>query len=86
MIVMMIIAVLASISLPVYQDYVAKSLATAGLADIRPGKTGVEEAYANGTESLVDAAYVGLGNTFRCTGVSAMAAETNALRSVLSGT
>jgi len=43
MIVVAIIAILAAIALPAYQNYVAKSQATAGLADIRGGVTAYEE-------------------------------------------
>ncbi|KAF1014545.1 MAG: Fimbrial protein [Stenotrophomonas maltophilia] len=42
MIVVAIIAILAAIALPVYQDYVAKSQVTAALAEITPGKTQFE--------------------------------------------
>ena len=42
MIVVAIIAILAAIALPAYQNYVAKSQATAGLADVRGGLTGFE--------------------------------------------
>src|SRR5690606_39244347 len=44
MIVVAIIAILAAIALPAYQNYVAKSQVTAGLADIRGGVTAFEEA------------------------------------------
>lgn len=73
LIVVAIIAILATIALPAYQDYVAKVQATAGLADIRPGKTTIEDAFANNNEALVDASYVGLQDTARCTGVTATA-------------
>ena len=39
MIVVAIIAVLAAIAIPAYQDYVARSQLTGGLADITGGKT-----------------------------------------------
>jgi type IV pilus assembly protein PilA len=39
MIVVAIIAILAAIALPAYQNYVAKSQSTSGLADIRGGVT-----------------------------------------------
>lgn len=39
MIVVAIIAILAAIALPAYQDYVAKSQVTAGLADVSGGRT-----------------------------------------------
>ena len=73
MIVVAIIAILAAIALPAYQDYVAKAQATSGLADIRPGKTGVEQAVAESNEALVDVAYLGIHDTERCTGVTATA-------------
>ena len=42
MIVVAIIGILAAISLPAYQDYMARSQITAGLAEIRGGKTAFE--------------------------------------------
>ncbi|AIC10853.1 pilin [Xylella fastidiosa] len=42
MIVIAIIAILAAIALPMYQNYVAKSQVTAGLAEITPGKAQAE--------------------------------------------
>jgi len=62
MIVVAIIAVLASIAIPAYQDYVAKTQATAALAEIAPGKNGVESALATGNAALVSATYVGLSS------------------------
>jgi type IV pilus assembly protein PilA len=57
MIVVAIIAILAAIALPAYQDYVARSQITAGLADITGGKTLFEsQVIASGatTFSLAD--------------------------------
>ncbi len=48
MIVVAIIAILAAIALPAYQNYVAKSQATSGLADIRGGVTAYEEGIQSG--------------------------------------
>ena len=42
MIVVAIIGILAAIAIPAYQDYIAKSQATSGLAEIAPGKTQYE--------------------------------------------
>lgn len=51
MIVVAIIAILAAIALPAYQNYVAKSQVTAGLADIRGGITAYEEGIQSGTQT-----------------------------------
>ena len=68
MIVVAIIAILAAIALPAYQNYVAKSQATAGLADIRGGVTAFEEGIQSGTrEDDPDATALGLAEeTPRC--------------------
>ena len=49
MIVVAIIAILAAIALPAYQDYIARSQVTTGLADIRGGVTAFEERIQRGT-------------------------------------
>ncbi|HBK46864.1 MAG TPA: prepilin-type cleavage/methylation domain-containing protein [Xanthomonadaceae bacterium] len=69
MIVVAIIAILAAIALPAYQNYVAKSQVTAGLADIRGGVTAYEEGIQSGsTEDPTNPAVLGLtGSTPRCT-------------------
>ncbi|MEN1926177.1 pilin [Luteimonas qiangzhengi] len=68
MIVVAIIAILAAIALPAYQNYVAKSQATAGLADIRGGVTAFEEGIQAGTQTgAVTAEDIGLlDETERC--------------------
>ena len=73
MIVVAIIAILAAIALPAYQNYVAKSQATAGLADIRGGVTAFEEGIQSGERGAVAAtnADVGLAATTpRCSAVT----------------
>ena len=69
MIVVAIIAILAAIALPAYQNYVAKSQATAGLADIRGGITAFEEGIQSGARTDdVDNEAIGLAEeTPRCT-------------------
>jgi type IV pilus assembly protein PilA len=52
MIVIAIIGILAAIAIPAYQDYVAKSKATAAYADIAGGKAGYEFAVVEGVETL----------------------------------
>ena len=48
MIVVAIIGILAAVAIPAYQDYIAKSKATAAYADIAAGKTGYEMAVVEG--------------------------------------
>ena len=69
MIVVAIIAILAAIALPAYQNYVAKSQSTSGLADIRGGVTAFEEGIQSGERVGAAAnADIGLSNTTpRCT-------------------
>jgi len=63
-----IIAILAAIALPAYQNYVAKSQVTAGLADIRGGVTAFEEAIQSGKSGTATLDDLGLQqNTARCT-------------------
>lgn len=67
MIVVAIIAILAAIALPAYQDYVARSQVTAGLADIRGGVTAFEELINVGSSGTATPAAIGLqGTTPRC--------------------
>ena len=69
MIVVAIIAILAAIALPAYQNYVAKSQATAGLADIRGGVTAFEEGIQGGerTGNISGPTDIGLSDsTPRC--------------------
>lgn len=70
MIVVAIIAILAAIALPAYQDYVARSQVTSGLADIRGGVTAFEEMINKGTQTqTLD--LIGLrGSTTRCSGIT----------------
>ena len=67
MIVVAIIGILAAIALPAYQNYIARSQATAGLADIRGGVTAFEELVQRGSGSAATLARVGLRTpTTRC--------------------
>ena len=70
MIVVAIIAILAAIALPAYQNYVAKSQATSGLADVRGGVTAFEEGIQGGEKNgAAKIADIGLdpAGTPRCT-------------------
>lgn len=67
MIVIAIIAILAAIALPMYQDYVAKSQVTAGLAEITPGKVQAETRNSEGGADTTDVTLLGLSTpTKRC--------------------
>jgi len=66
MIVVAIIGILAAIALPAYQDYIIRSQATSGLAEITPGKVAFEEAVNRGlTPSLTAGAdgFIGITKT-----------------------
>ena len=72
MIVVAIIAILAAIALPMYQNYVAKAQLAAALSDIRPGKTTMETVAQNSTDaSIVTPDYIGVRITTRCSSVAA---------------
>ena len=76
MIVVAIIAILAAIALPAYQDYIARSQVTAGLADIRGGVTAYEELINRGsTGAPADSTDIGLQTvTGRCSSITATGA------------
>ncbi|MDO9385229.1 MAG: pilin [Thiobacillus sp.] len=72
MIVVAIIGILAAIAIPAYQDYVAKSKATAALSDIRGGQTAYELLATEGTAQTL--ALVGLhAATGNCTAIAVTA-------------
>ena len=61
MIVVAIIGILAAIAIPAYQNYVAKSQVSVGLADITGGKTNTELKLSEGiTAAITTASGVGL--------------------------
>ncbi|WP_313174497.1 pilin [Stenotrophomonas sp.] len=71
MIVIAIIAILAAIALPMYQDYVAKSQVTAGLAEITPGKVQAETRNSEGGAATTVAADLGLADkSTRCSTIA----------------
>ncbi|QOC23445.1 pilin [Wenzhouxiangella sp. AB-CW3] len=66
MIVVAIIAILAAIAIPAYQDYMARSQAGAALSDVRGGVTAFEELVNRG-RSIDDPGDIGLQTaTTRC--------------------
>ena len=67
MIVVAIIAILAAIAIPAYQDYVARSQAAGGLSDIRGGITAWEELVNRGRGDEITVDLIGLRDeTTRC--------------------
>lgn len=79
MIVVAIIGILAAVAVPAYQDYTAKSQIAAALAEVTPGKTGVQTTLNDGlaTGSTISvASSVGLtATTDRCATAVAIAAD-----------
>lgn len=71
MIVVAIIAILAAIALPAYQDYVAKSQVAAALGEITPGKVTAETRLAEGAAATTVATDLGLqATTDRCSAIA----------------
>ncbi|HEY5808055.1 MAG TPA: pilin [Povalibacter sp.] len=72
MIVVAIIAILAAIALPAYQDYVVRSQLAAGLSDITGGKSLFESKIVTENSSTFTLADIGLHSpTPRCSVLSA---------------
>jgi type IV pilus assembly protein PilA len=70
MIVVAIIGILAAVALPAYQDYTAKSQIAAGLAEITPGKVGIEQKITEGV-AVTTADQIGLQtSTPRCSAIT----------------
>ena len=83
MIVVAIIGILAAVAIPAYQDYIAKSKATAAYADISAGKTGYEMAVVEGMPADATAVQyrekAGLAaTTGNCTSITAGTGEAGA--------
>ena len=86
MIVVAIIAILAAIALPAYQDYIARSQVTAGLADIRGGVTAFEEKINRGSTTFAVPATIGLrASTARCSAIGGTGGETGDITCTLAG-
>ena len=85
MIVVAIIAILAAIALPAYQNYVAKSQLAAGLAEIRGGLNSFEAHVLAENLNTFDLADVGLPtSTSRCN-LSMAPGSTGFIRCTLKG-
>jgi len=60
MIVVVVVGILAAVSFPAYQDYVAKSQVAAGLAEITPAKTNIEAKLFEGLDADIVNGKVGV--------------------------
>ena len=85
MIVVAIIATLAAIALPAYQNYVAKGQLTAGLADIRGGLTGFETHVLVEDVTTFSLTDIGLPATTPRCGLSMAPGDTGFIRCTLNG-
>ena len=86
MIVVAIIAILAAIALPAYQDYIARSQVAAGLADIRGGVTAFEEKINRGSVTFNTQASIGLAaSTTRCNPITVAGSATGTITCKLTG-
>ena len=87
MIVVAIIAILAAIALPAYQDYNIRAQVTAGLADISAGKTLYEAQVIANNSTSFDIATLGLqSQTGRCSTIAMSPAPADAyIRCTLRG-
>ena len=88
MVVVAIIAVLSAIALPAYQDYVARSQLTAGLADIVGGKSLFESRFVADNVTSFGAEDIGLSaQTAHCSliSVSALADGSGSIACTLVG-
>ncbi|MET0280278.1 MAG: pilin [Steroidobacteraceae bacterium] len=73
MIVVAIIAILAAIALPAYQDYVSKSKVTAALADLASHKTQFEMEVSEGRTPTLATAGFQANNTGSCSTIAVAA-------------
>jgi type IV pilus assembly protein PilA len=86
MIVVAIIAILAAIALPAYQDYIARSQVAAGLSDIRGGVTAFEEKINRGSTTFNTTESIGLrGSTARCSNIAVAGSATGTIKCTLAG-
>jgi len=86
MIVVAIIAILAAIALPAYQDYIARSQVASGLADIRGGVTAFEEKINRGSTTFNTQASIGLAaTTTRCSAIAVAGSATGTIKCTLAG-
>ena len=83
MIVVAIIGILAAVALPQYQNYTIKSQIASALAEISPGKTGIQTAVATAASDATGSPALTLAGlstpTTRCVVTAAVSAEGGAI-------
>ena len=86
MIVVAIIAVLAAIALPAYQNYTIKSQLTAALADINSGRSMYEAKLIAENITSFDPSDIGLaGSTPRCSAINLTSGITGHIECIVQG-
>ncbi|AKC87307.1 pilin [Pseudoxanthomonas suwonensis] len=86
MIVVAIIAILAAIALPAYQNYTIKSQLTTALADINAGRSMFEAVLIADNVSSFNPADVGLAaSTPRCSAINLVSGETGHIECIVRG-
>lgn len=87
MIVVAIIAILAAIALPAYQNYVARSQATAALADLAGAKSAFETLLISETIVTTDVSDIGLrSSSARCASITINSTPPGFMRCTIQGT
>ncbi|MGE8294291.1 MAG: pilin [Pseudomonas sp.] len=82
MIVLAIIGILASIAIPVYQNYTVRSAVAAAVAEIAPAKVSFEQAISEGvTPSLISSqpGFIGIGVSTSYCAVTLIATATGSI-------
>lgn len=86
MIVVAIIGILAAIAMTAYQDHIARSQFSAGLADITPGKATFESDLVTNNLVTTDVKDIGLqSKTMRCSLIDMNSGATGFIRCTLVG-
>lgn len=86
MIVVAIIAILAAIALPAYQNYVAKSQLTTALSDINSGRSMFESKLIAEDVSSFDPADIGLAtSTPRCSAINLVSGASGHIECIVRG-
>lgn len=86
MIVVAIIAVLAAIALPAYQDYTIKSQLTSALSEINSGRSAYESRLIADNVTSFNPADIGLpSSTPRCSAIALVSGQTGHIQCTLRG-